>query len=148
MLIIVIERGANMGFLNKLRERFAGFMAGRYGADQLGQAMVILALAVTVISMLFRIPFLSLPADALLLLVFFRMFSKNRVARAQENALYLRKTLAVRKPLGEWVNRVKNAKKYRYFVCPKCKTRLRVPRGVGNVTITCRSCGEKFDKKA
>ena len=43
---------------------------------------------------------------------------------------------------------MKNSKKYRYFSCPKCKMRLRVPRGVGNVTITCKGCGEKFDKKA
>ena len=45
-------------------------------------------------------------------------------------------------------NRVKNGKKYRYFTCPQCKKRLRVPRGVGNITITCKGCGNKFDKKA
>lgn len=137
-----------MGFFGKLRERFARFMAGRYGADQLSQALVLLALVVTLLGALFRVPFVTLLADAALLLVFFRMFSKNRVARAKENQIYLQKTLAVRRPLAEWINRLKNGKKYRYFVCPKCKARLRVPRGVGNVTITCRSCGEKFDKKA
>ena len=46
------------------------------------------------------------------------------------------------------LNRLKNGKKYRYFTCPKCKQRLRVPRGVGSVTITCKNCGTKFDKKA
>lgn len=134
--------------LYRLRAGFARLMAGRYGVDQLSYAMVIASLVVTLLGGLLRAPILSLLADALLLLTFFRMFSKNRVKRAQENQLYLQKTLAVRKPLGEWINRLKNGKKYRYFVCPKCRMRLRVPRGVGNVTITCKQCGERFDKKA
>ena len=90
----------------------------------------------------------ALMADALILLAFYRMLSKNRLKRAQENANYLQKTQKLRRAVTEWVNRVKNSKKYRYFTCPKCKARLRVPRGVGSVTITCKSCGNKFDKKA
>lgn len=137
-----------MGFLNRLRESLARFMVGRYGVDQLSYAIVIAALALTLAGSLVRLPFLTLLADAMLLVSFFRMFSKNRLKRAQENQLYLQKSLPVRKAVTEWFNRVKNSKKYRYFVCPKCKTRLRVPRGVGKITITCKSCGEKFDKKA
>ena len=48
----------------------------------------------------------------------------------------------------ERINRIRNSKKYRYFKCPKCKKLLRIPRGVGSVTITCKDCGTKFDKKA
>ena len=87
-------------------------------------------------------------SDALLIWAFFRMLSKDRYRRAHENEVYLSKTEGVRRGVTEWLNRVKNGKKYRYFTCPKCKQRLRVPRGVGNVTITCKSCGTKFDKKA
>ena len=87
-------------------------------------------------------------ADALILLALFRMLSKNRYKRAQENSDYLQRTYGVTKRANEWVNRMKNSKKYRYFSCPQCKMRLRVPRGVGNVTITCKGCGHKFDKKA
>ena len=92
--------------------------------------------------------FLTLAADALLLLAFFRMFSKDRYRRAHENQVYLEKTQKVRRAATEWVNRVKNSRKYHYYTCPKCKQRLRVPRGVGNITITCKQCGTKFDKKA
>ena len=137
-----------MSFLDKLRAGFARFMAGRYGVDQLSYAAVIAALALTVLGALTRFPLLTLLGDALIIVVFFRMFSKNRLARAQENQLYLQKTARMRRESHEWVNRVKNAKQYHYFVCPKCKTRLRVPRGVGKVTITCKSCGNRFDKKA
>ena len=137
-----------MGFLDKLRASFARFMAGRYGVDQLSYAMVIAALAGTLLGALTRIGLFTLLADALLIVSVVRMLSKNRVKRAQENQLYLQKTLRVRKGSREWFNRVKNSKQYHYFVCPKCRARLRVPRGVGNVTITCKSCGNRFDKKA
>lgn len=137
-----------MGFLDKLRASFARFMSGRAGVDQLSYAMVIAALVITLIGALGGVGLLTLMADALILLAFFRMFSKNRYKRAQENQLYLEKTQKLRRGVSEWVNRVKNSKKYRYFTCPQCKARLRVPRGVGNVTITCKSCGTRFDKKA
>lgn len=137
-----------MGFLDKLRASFARFMSGRYGADNLSYAMVITALVMTVIGALSGLGILTLMADALLIVMFVRMLSKDRYRRAHENQVYLEKTQSVRRAVTEWVNRLKNSKKYHYFTCPKCRARLRVPRGVGNVTITCKSCGNKFDKKA
>ena len=137
-----------MGFFDKIRAGFARFMSGRTGVDQLSYAMVIAALVMTIIGGIAGIGLLTLMADALILLAFYRMLSKKRLKRAQENANYLQKTQKLRRAVTEWVNRVKNSKKYRYFTCPKCKARLRVPRGVGSVTITCKSCGNKFDKKA
>ena len=137
-----------MGFLDKIRQSLARFMSGRYGADQLSYAMVITALIMTVIGALSGLGILTLMADALLLLMFWRMLSKDRLKRQHENQTYLQKTYGARKAVTEWINRVKNGKKYRYFTCPQCKKRLRVPRGVGNITITCKGCGNKFDKKA
>lgn len=137
-----------MGFFDKFRAAVSRFMSGRYGSDQLNLTMVIGALIVTTIGSLFGVYFLTLAADALLLLAIFRMFSKDRYRRAHENQVYLEKTQKVRRAATEWVNRVKNSRKYHYYTCPKCKQRLRVPRGVGNITITCKQCGTKFDKKA
>ena len=144
----IFQEASDMGFLDKLRASFARFMSGRYGADNLSYAMVITALVMTVIGALSGLGILTLMADALLIVMFVRMLSKDRYRRAHENQVYLEKTQRVRRAVTEWMNRVKNSKKYRYFTCPQCKTRLRVPRGVGNVTITCKSCGNRFDKKA
>lgn len=137
-----------MGFFDKFRAAVSRFMSGRYGSDQFNLTMVIGALIVTTIGSLSGVYFLTLAADALLLLAIFRMFSKDRYRRAHENQVYLEKTQKVRRAATEWVNRVKNSRKYHYYTCPKCKQRLRVPRGVGNITITCKQCGTKFDKKA
>ena len=138
-----------MSFLDKVRASFARFMSGRYGADQLSMAQVIAALVISILGSFFGARMVAMVlSDALLIAAFFRMFSKDRYRRAHENEVYLSKTEGVRRGITEWLNRVKNGTKYRYFTCPKCKQRLRVPRGVGNVTITCKSCGTKFDKKA
>ena len=137
-----------MRFFDKIRSSFASFMAGRYGADQLGMTMLWTALILSVVGSFSRLGLLTLMADALLLLMFWRMLSKDRLKRQHENQTYLQKTYGARKAVTEWINRVKNGKKYRYFTCPQCKKRLRVPRGVGNITSTCKGCGNKFDKKA
>ena len=137
-----------MRFFDKIRSSFASFMAGRYGADQLGMTMLWTALILSIVGSFSRVGLLTLMADALLLLMFWRMLSKDRLKRQHENQTYLQKTYGARKAVTEWINRVKNGKKYRYFTCPQCKKRLRVPRCVGNITITCKGCGNKFDKKA
>ena len=137
-----------MDFMNRLRTKFYQFMQGRYGTDQLNRTLIIAAIAITIFGMITGIRFLVLAADALLILSFFRMFSRDRAQRAAENQKYLTKTWKIRKAVSEWMNRMKNRKQYRYFTCPKCKERLRVPRGKGKVTITCRKCGEKFEGKA
>ena len=137
-----------MRFFDKIRSVFASFMAGRYVADQLGMTMLWTALILSIVGSFSGLGLLTLMADALLLLRFWRMLSKDRLKRQHENQTYLQKTYGARKAVTEWFNRVKNGKKYRYFTCPQCKKRLRVPRGVGNITITCKGCGNKFDKKA
>ena len=137
-----------MGFLNNIRAALTRFMSGRYGADQLGMTMLWTSLAMSIIGSVSGLGVLTLLADALLIYMFFRMFSKNRYKRQHENQVYLQRTYKARQSVTEWMNRMKNSKKYRYFTCPQCKKRLRVPRGVGSITITCKGCGNKFDKKA
>lgn len=137
-----------MGFLNKIRAAFARFMSGRYGVDQLNNTMLWTALIMSIIGSIAKVTIITIMAEALLIVMFIRMLSKDRYKRQHENQLFLEKTYKVTKAANEWVNRVKNSKKYRYFTCPKCKKRLRVPRGVGSITITCKGCGNKFDKKA
>lgn len=40
-----------------------------------------------------------------------------------------------------------DAKIYKYFECPKCAQKIRVPKGHGKIEITCPKCGEKFIKR-
>ena len=137
-----------MGFFNKIRENFARFMSGRYGTDQLNSALLWAVIIIMLVGSFSGLRLFLLLGNVVLIVVLVRMFSKDRYRRQNENQIYLQKTYKLRQGMTEWVNRMKNSKKYRYFTCPQCKKRLRVPRGVGSITITCKGCGHKFDKKA
>ena len=134
-----------------MKERFYKFMAGRYGNDQLGKALLILDVILLLLGCIFSDSvggIFSLLAIALLVYIYFRMFSRNIYRRQEENGKYLRlkyKIATKFKVLKErWVQR----KEYKFFTCPSCRAALRVPRGRGKIKIVCRKCGTSFEGKS
>lgn len=137
-----------MSFWQKFKEGFRRFMAGRYGEDALSQGIIIAGLVLFLLAVFTRIGLFSLLAMALYIWAIFRMYSRNGEKRAQENARYLAATRKLRTSVNQALTRLKNRKKYRYFRCPNCHARLRLPRGVGEVTVNCGQCKHSFRKKA
>lgn len=133
--------------MNGLRERFQRFMVGRYGHDSLNQAMAVTALVLMILGM-FGPRLFSWLAMALLVAVYFRMFSRNIPARSQENAKYYYLRTQVQKRLAQYKTRWAQRKYYRYYRCPHCHQQLRVPRGRGKIEITCPKCHTEFVKKS
>ena len=127
-----------MGF----REKLTRFMMGRYGQDQFGKFINLVTLIVLGVSIV--LSFLSKVASyifytialALMVYSYYRMLSKQIYKRAAEN----RKFLQIKDLL-------KQTKTHCFFQCPKCKTKVRVPKGKGKICITCPKCAEKFIKK-
>ncbi|MFG6356695.1 MAG: hypothetical protein K1W26_07730 [Acetatifactor sp.] len=129
-----------------MREKMMRFMQGRYGNDRLGQVMLILAMVCLVLS-LFRIPFISTLGLVILLLTYYRMFSRQIGKRAAENQKYLRLEWKLR---AKWQRRkqaLAQNKTHRVYKCPSCRQKIRVPRNRGRIAITCRKCGTEFIKK-
>lgn len=129
-----------------MREKLMRFMQGRYGNDRLGQAMLVLALICMVLSM-FRIPFVSTVGLIVLVLVYYRMFSRQIDKRAAENQKYLALEWKVRAKLQKRKQAVAQSRTHRIFKCPKCRQKLRVPRHRGRIAISCRKCGTEFIRK-
>ena len=119
-------------------------MYGRYGTDQLNRFLLIASFVVLVPTLFIksnlRLVFMLL-FWAIVIFCYYRMFSRNIYKRQQENNWFLSKVNYLK-------TRFSQRKEYRFYTCPKCKAHLRVPRGVGNITITCKKCGYEFDKKA
>ena len=76
------------------------------------------------------------------------MFSRNIEKRYAENAKFLSLWHNGKSNVKQFFNRVKNMRKYKYFKCPQCHSRLRLPRKVGEVTVTCGKCHHAFKQKA
>ncbi len=137
-----------------MREKFAIFMMGRYGQDQLNRLLSITGLIILVVSVVIVrfIPLLSsvlwIAAVALIVICYWRMFSRNIAARSAENQKYLkfRYKFAVEKQRR--AERAAQSKDYKFFKCPKCGVLNRIPKGKGKIEITCPRCGEKFIRKS
>lgn len=129
-------------------ESLRRFLYGRYGTDELNKALLIAAVALSVVNMILSLIFRSnliftqivspiLYALILCMLGYSlaRSLSRNVYARQKENRWFRR----------QWARlRDRNS---RYYACPKCRQTVRVPRGKGKISIRCPKCGEKFIKK-
>lgn len=85
---------------------------------------------------------------ALAILSIFRIFSKNVSKRYEENQKFLQMTAPVRSFFSAKTAGLLDLRTHRHFRCPQCKQKIRVPRGKGNIQITCPKCRHEFVKKS
>lgn len=120
----------------RLGDSFRNFMAGRNGVDKLAFALCIAGLVLSLLGSFTGLAFLGFLSYIPLVLTMMRIFSRDTARRYEENRKF-----------EQFLMRIKGLKSYRYFKCPACKTRVRVPRGKGKIRITCPACRERFEKK-
>ena len=142
-----------MGIFRKLGNAIARFMYGRNGMDQMNVVLLRIYLVVFVAQMVFSLVKVSIGAVIcevllwpLMVLILFRMFSKNLYKRQAENGKFM-----------NWLWSVKNKnagakarhadKDHKYFTCKQCKAICRVPVGKGKIIITCPKCGAQIHAK-
>ncbi len=165
-----------------MRNRFQDFMVGRYGSDQLNQTITFVALGLAILDMFIHVTIIWYIAVILLVIVFWRMFSKNTARRAIENDRFLGFFSRFRRGGGyggggyggrgyggrgyggqnagagqNTYSRQENAERkraqrqdkryYRFYNCPNCNQKVRVPKGRGKIEITCPKCHTSFIRK-
>ncbi len=132
----------------KVKAALSRFMIGRHGVDQLSLALLYLGIALNLLALIPYLGGLTLAALAVIIFAVYRVYSKNNAKRYRENAWFLQRFGDVPRKARQLFTRLKNRRKYLYFDCPQCHAKLRLPRGAGNVTVTCGRCGHKVEKKA
>ncbi|MCI9565709.1 MAG: hypothetical protein HFG30_06860 [Eubacterium sp.] len=134
------------------RNKFTNFMYGRYGVDQFSRFIILIVFILCVLSMFIRTQILSLLILVLIVFTYYRMFSKNIYKRAAENEKYLQFISRFKRKNGSTTyNNTQNAeqkKYYKYFKCPGCSQKIRIPRGHGKIEIKCPKCNTKFIRKS
>ena len=134
-----------------MRDRIAKFMAGRNGNDRLNLFLLVIGIIFIILGIVFRdsagLLFNTITL-VIIVLVYFRMFSKNLSKRQTENAKYMEIRYVFiskfRLLREKWVQR----NEYKFFRCPSCRTALRVPRGRGKIMIVCKKCGTRFEGRS
>ena len=115
-----------------MREKIQRFMIGRYGADELAKAQSIAALVLLFLSMFSRLGIFYWLAIALMIYSTWRMFSKNISARYAENQKYLNYRYQMAVKWDRFKKHLAQRKNYRFYKCPQCKQKVRVPKKVEN----------------
>lgn len=129
-----------------MREKLQRFMWGRYGYDEFGRFLMVSAIVCMVLSFLPGGHVFYVLAGIGMFYAYFRMFSRNIAKRSGENRWFLNKTGKVRAFFGRKKREAGQRKQYHIYKCPKCRQKIRVPRGRGRIAITCRKCGTEFIK--
>ena len=131
----------------KISDKIRRFFYGRYGTDQLCIALVVISMLFSVLGGIFENQLLQLLSTIAIFYALYRMLSKKIHVRRNENAAFLKLWNPITKKIKLWSNMLRDIKTHRYFSCPGCKNTLRVPKGKGEITITCPVCKKRFDKR-
>ena len=126
---------------------FRKYMQGRYGSDQLSMFLTVISFLVLFISNFKGLGFIMYLGYIPLVFVFVRMFSKNIEKRRMENYKFSIFISPLYSFFKTKMKILKDMKTHRYFKCPKCKQKLRVPKNKGKISITCTNCKNEFVRK-
>lgn len=122
-------------------------MYGRYGSDQLSIFFLVLLMIAAILNLFLHWPYMNIVYLVLLILCYSRAFSRNIYQRRAENERFMKCYAPLRNWLKDKKERFRDRKTHKYFHCPNCGQRLRVPKGKGEITITCSKCRHRFDAR-
>ena len=131
-----------------MREKMARFMYGRNGMDALAKFESWVVIIILFISIFVGFLPVYLLALAGMIHMYYRVFSRNVYKRQQENQKFLNLKYKVVVRFNKWKARRRDSKYYRFYKCPDCKQRVRVPKGHGRIEIACPRCRAKFIRKS
>lgn len=123
-----------------MREKFARFMYGRYGVDELSRFLLIAVLVVVIVNLFFPSSLWTVLMVAGIVFIYYRMFSKNHARCYAQNQWYLSK---VRK-----LSCYKDLRTHHIYTCKSCRQKIRIPRGKGRIMVRCPRCGYEFIKRS
>ena len=143
-----------MTFFQKIGNAIVRFMYGRNGMDQLNRVLFwgyMGAFFGQILFSVLHLRVLVLLCEILLwplmILIFFRMFSKNLPKRRAENQKFWNWWCGV-KSRNAGAKARHADKDLKYFTCKTCGTICRVPVGKGKIIITCPKCGAQIHGKS
>lgn len=126
---------------------FRNMMVGRYGTDEFNVFLISIALLLSLLSSGTNIYGFSVFSGILIVVYFFRAFSRDIWKRQRENSWFLKYFNPVRSWFQKMVYQTKDQIKNKYYKCPNCNQKLRVPRGKGKIEISCPKCRTEFIKR-
>lgn len=136
---------------------FGNFFKGRYGVDTLAYVLLFVGI------IMLRFPYVSYLGIGLFVFMVFRIFSRDKNKRYQEQQKLNQMLSKLTKSFTRQGSSAPNGynpfnrksstynspdrKLYVILSCPKCSNNLRLPRKKGKLQVTCPVCKTEFIKK-
>lgn len=131
-----------MKIINKIQK----FMTGRYGPDDLYKFLLKIYILLFIIDLFINSNILIILELIIVLIMSYRLLSKNIYTRQKENKTYLNLKNKVLKPFNNIKRNFKDRDYHVYKKCKKCKSTLKLPlpskRGIQHVK--CPKCKNKI----
>lgn len=131
-----------------MREKFYRFMQGRYGVDDLYRFLFWLAVIGIVLNWFVKSSALSFLTTLILVYAMYRVLSRNHSARYTENQKYLNATAKFRYWFDQQKKLMEERKYHHIYTCPKCRQKIRIPKGKGKIMVRCPKCHYEFQKRS
>lgn len=130
----------------------AKFMYGRYGTDRLNMFLLIVLIVCAGLNLFVRNGYFSIVMSSwetlLIVLIYYRMFSRNIQKRYTENQKYLSLENKVKRFFGRTKYIQEQRKDFHIYTCPQCRQKIRIPKRKGKISVRCPKCGAEFVKKS
>ena len=136
----------------KYIEKIQKFMYGRYGPDDLYHFLFKLYIFLLIIDLFIKNNILSIIELLIVIVIFYRFFSKKIYKRNNENRIFLKIKNKVLKPFKKIKKKITKKfenikdKNYIYKKCNKCDTilRLPIPNKYGIKHVKCPKCKKRL----
>ena len=127
-------------FIDVLRR----FMFGRYGADQLFYALIIIFFIINLVNSFIGSRVILFLQYVVFFWSVFRYCSKNIYKRREENRKFLGIWKSIKNFFTFQRDKIRDRKVCRYRKCKHCRVALRLPIKKGKNSVKCPRCGKSF----
>ncbi|MBW9158745.1 hypothetical protein [Clostridium tagluense] len=131
--------------MGNLKNKLAQFMYGRYGTDQLYNALIVVYFVLIFANAFISSAIIRILMSAVLIWTIFRALSRNVYKRRMENEKFMKIWKPVKGSGSLMLRRIKEIKTHRFRKCPHCKKVLRLPRTRGKHSVKCPCCNKEFE---
>ena len=108
--------------------------------DELSLFLITIAFIAAILMILLNLHRFLFLTWLLILIAYWRLFSKNRAKRSKENQIFTK--------LNPFSKNTHRDAEYVYLNCKKCAQLLRIPKRTGHIKVTCPKCNYSFVKKS
>lgn len=132
--------------MNLIKKFFRKIKNKNLAIDELSLFLIFIALILSLLMWFFRLNQFIYLAWLLLLIAYWRSYSKKRLQRFKENQIFIKYCYPVLSSLKNLMRRFSRKESHIYLKCKSCRQELRVPKKTNHIKVTCPKCNYSFIK--